>query len=143
MANRKQIVLAGIREYWFMYAAGSVCYSCIEMLYRGYTHFTMVILGGICGAALYRIYTGERPRSLLGRAILAALTVTVLEFFVGCVVNLGLGLGVWDYRNEPHNLLGQISPAFSLAWFLLSFPAFGICHLAQYYLFPCLDARRT
>ena len=31
----------------------------------------------------------------------------------------GLGLGVWDYSNQPGNVLGQICPAFGLLWFFI------------------------
>lgn len=30
-----------------------------------------------------------------------------------------LGLGVWDYSNQPGNVLGQICPAFGLLWFFI------------------------
>lgn len=43
-----------------------------------------------------------------------------LEFATGCVVNLWLGLDVWDYSQKPFNLLGQISLGSSVAWYFLS-----------------------
>ena len=30
-----------------------------------------------------------------------------------------LGLDVWDYSNQPGNVLGQICPAFGLLWFFI------------------------
>ena len=30
-----------------------------------------------------------------------------------------VGLGVWDYSNQPGNVLGQICPAFGLLWFFI------------------------
>lgn len=32
---------------------------------------------------------------------------------------VSLGLGVWDYSNQPGNVLGQICPAFGLLWFFI------------------------
>lgn len=46
-------------------------------------------------------------------------TDLTLEFVSGCVLNLWLGLGVWDYSNQPGNVLGQICPAFGLLWFFI------------------------
>lgn len=34
-------------------------------------------------------------------------------------VNEPVGLGVWDYSNQPGNVLGQICPAFGLLWFFI------------------------
>ena len=42
-----------------------------------------------------------------------------VEFVSGCIINLWLGLGVWDYSGMAGNLLGQVCPAFGLLWFLI------------------------
>ena len=42
------------------------------------------------------------------------------EFAAGCVLNLWLGLGVWDYTDMPFNLMGQICLPFSAAWIVVS-----------------------
>lgn len=40
--------------------------------------------------------------------------------FVGAYIERdGIGLGVWDYSNQPGNVLGQICPAFGLLWFFI------------------------
>lgn len=48
--------------------------------------------------------------------------VTIAEFYAGCVLNLWLGLGIWDYSALPGNLLGQICPQFWAVWCLLAAP---------------------
>ena len=53
------------------------------------------------------------------QAAAGAAVVLAVEFLSGCVLNLWLGLGVWDYSGIPGNVLGQICPAFGLLWFLL------------------------
>ena len=50
---------------------------------------------------------------------IGAVIVLAVEFISGCVLNLWLGLGVWDYSNQPGNVLGQICPAFGLLWFFI------------------------
>ena len=39
-------------KYLFLFASGGLLYSLLEMLYRGWTHWTMFILGGLCFTAL-------------------------------------------------------------------------------------------
>jgi uncharacterized membrane protein len=46
--------------------------------------------------------------------------ITVLEFFAGLIVNVWLGLGVWDYSGVPFNIMGQVSLPFVFAWVALS-----------------------
>ena len=53
--------------------------------------------------------------------------ITLVEFAVGCTVNLWLGWGVWNYANVPGNVLGQICLPFSLIWLLLCAAACPIC----------------
>jgi len=39
-----------------------------------------------------------------------------LELAAGLILNVWLGLGVWDYSRLPGNILGQICPQYTLAW---------------------------
>ncbi len=48
------------------------------------------------------------------------MNVTAAELACGCVVNLWMGLGVWDYANMPLNLLGQVCLVYTLLWIPLS-----------------------
>ena len=102
-----------------IFIVGAAGYAGVEYLYRGYTHWTMVLTGGACLLAFY-CYTKEtKDTPLLVQAAAGACIVTVFEFCVGVVVNLWYGWHVWDYSREPGNLLGQICPLFSFIWFLL------------------------
>ena len=49
---------------------------------------------------------------------------TKVEFLFGLILNVWLGLHMWDYSNMPGNILGQICPQFTVLWFFLS--ALGI-----------------
>ena len=53
------------------------------------------------------------------QALSCAALVTVVELVAGVVLNLWLGLGVWDYSGLPGNLWGQICPQFALIWWVL------------------------
>ena len=52
--------------------------------------------------------------------VLGGLIVTVMEFIAGCILNIWLGLGIWDYSQMPFNVLGQICLPYTLLWILLS-----------------------
>ena len=91
-----------------IFIVGAAGYAGVEYLYRGYTHWTMVLTGGACLLAFY-CYTKEtKDTPLLVQAAAGACIVTVFEFCVGVVVNLWYGWHVWDYSREPGNLLGHM-----------------------------------
>ena len=96
-------------------------YGLIEILWRGYTHSSMVIVGGICGLLIGLLNERNKKMNLLLQMVEGMVIVTVLEFVSGIVLNLCLGLNVWDYSNMRFNLLGQICPQFCIAWFFLSY----------------------
>lgn len=114
-------------KYTVLFLTGAGAYSLIEVLWRGYTHISMALAGGVCLVALYMIYCRFGSLSFLSKCIVGALVITVVEFIFGCVVNLMLGLEVWDYSDRFLNIMGQVCPLFTLVWFVICIPAFGIC----------------
>ncbi len=96
---------------------GGAIYVLLEMAWRGHSHWTMFLLGGTCFLALgliNEVIPWEMP--LWIQVLIGACMVTALEFVTGCVVNLWLGWGIWDYSGLPGNILGQICPQYSLLW---------------------------
>ena len=69
------------------------------------------------------------------QSIIGAIIVTVFEFITGCIVNLWLGLNIWDYSNEPLNVMGQICLPFTLIWIVLSCIAIILDDYLRYYIF--------
>ena len=117
------IKMEKLKEYTFVYLLGAVMYGLIEVAFRGFTHWTMALTGGLAFLLIYIINIKSKTRSLLMRCLAGCVIITTLEFIVGCIVNKKFGMNVWDYSNQPGNLLGQICPLFSAIWFLISFPA--------------------
>lgn len=66
------------------------------------------------------------------QALACAVLVTVVEFIAGCVLNLWMGMGIWDYSDLPFNLLGQVCLPFSLAWWVLCFAFIPVFDLLRY-----------
>lgn len=112
-----------ISASFVIFLFGGVLYGLIEILVRGYTHWTMILTGGAVFLALFFLNTRLRTRSLILRGILGALIITGAEFAVGVTVNLIFKMNVWDYSDKPGNILGQICPKFCLGWFFLSVAA--------------------
>ena len=98
-----------------------LAYGLIEILWRGYTHPSMVIVGGSCGLLIGLLNERNKKMNLLLQMVEGMVIVTVLEFVSGIILNLCLGLNIWDYSNMRFNLLGQVCPQFCIAWFFLSY----------------------
>ena len=108
-------------KYLFLGVVGSIIYMNLEILWRGYTHWTMGVLGGICFICLgliNELLSWEIPLAL--QMLIGGAIITVLELVTGCIVNLWLGWNVWDYSDLPYNFLGQISLFSSIGWIGLS-----------------------
>lgn len=129
--NRKLLL-----KYLFLFLVGGAIYCVIELLYRGYTHPSMYILGGLCFIVcglFNEIFEWDTP--LLIQMLLSSIAITDLEFITGIIVNLILHLNVWDYSNLPFNLLGQICLPFCIIWFFLSLIGIVLDDYLRYYFF--------
>lgn len=113
-------------ENLVLFLFGGAAYSLIEVLFRGYTHWSMTITGGLCLLILYRHFAAYPHEPLLMKCLFGAIVITVLEFVAGCIVNLWLDWHVWDYSGMMFNLFGQICLPFSALWFFLTIPIVGL-----------------
>lgn len=129
-------VLSKIIKPLILFAIGGFLYVCIELLYRGRSHWTMFILGGLCF-----LYAGEQNERtdwdypLILQSIKVATAITLLEFLCGLIVNIWLGWNVWDYSDIPFNLLGQICLPFSLLWLIVGTVAIILDDYLRYWIF--------
>ena len=107
-----------------LFSIGGIVYVLIELLWRGYTHFSMFLLGGLC-FWLIGMINEKRSRKipLITQMAIGSAIITVLEFVFGYIVNIRLGLNVWNYADMPFNIMGQVCLTYALAWFVLS----GVC----------------
>ncbi len=112
-----------------VFALGGSAYGLMEILFRGHTHWTMVITGGACVLTLYLLEGWLLGMPLIIAALAGAVIITFYEFCVGMIVNVRLGWQVWDYSALPGNIMGQICPIFTLAWFFLCLLFLGIIKL--------------
>ncbi len=119
-----------------LFGIGGLMYYVIEILWRGYSHWTMFLLGGFCFVLIgliNEIFTFQIP--LAKQMLISTVIITVAEFVCGCIVNLWLKWNVWDYSELPMNILGQICAPYSILWFFLSFIAIILDDYLRYWLF--------
>lgn len=127
MTNRKAKRL----EILTLFTLGASIYCVLEVLWRGYTHWSMAVAGGVSLCALGRCRDKLQKRSFFTRCVAGAGIITAVEFFTGCIVNLWLGWSVWDYSHQELNLLGQVCPQFFCLWILLCIPGYAICRVVR------------
>ena len=129
MSRAGRWVLSMLLWFW-----GGTVYFLLEVAYKTATgkpemiSWTMLVLAVLltipverCGEQL----PWEVPLWL--QALACAALVTAAELAAGLILNVWLGLGVWDYSDLPGNFMGQICPQFAAIWFglcLVFIPAF-------------------
>ncbi|UZQ50015.1 putative ABC transporter permease [Clostridium kluyveri] len=96
-------------------------YMVLEGLWHGWTHISMLVVGGISAFLIGRLNEHQMfyDRKMWQQCIIGTLIILVLEFISGVILNIWLGLGIWDYSREPFNLYGQICLSYTLIWFML------------------------
>ena len=110
-----------LKKEFFIFIIFGISYFTLEILYRGYSHWTMILLGGIVSVLIGLINEITPNMRMWKQMFLGAILITVLEFILGYILNIKLGLGIWDYSNIPFNIMGQICLPFSFLWFVLSY----------------------
>lgn len=110
-----------IPKYLFLFLVGGAAYVGIELVFRGYSHPAMYVVGGLCfifcGLINEKI---DWYLPLISQQFLGMCFITIIEFISGCILNLWLKLNIWDYSKMPYNLFGQICLLFTICWFFLS-----------------------
>jgi len=102
-------------KYTFLWSFGGCLYYSFELIFRGFSHWTMFVLGGICllfiyiqGAAL------GWTDALVVQILRCIIFVTSMEFITGIIVNKWMNLEIWNYERMPFQLFGQICLPFAI-----------------------------
>lgn len=110
-----------------LFTVGGLSYGLIELLWRGYTHWSMLLAGGVCFLLMFIVYSRYKSMRIIDRFLIGSAIITTVELLLGLVLNYYLKLHIWDYSNLHFNILGQISLLYSLLWGLLSIPVSFVC----------------
>lgn len=115
---------------WYL---GGMLYTGIELLWRGWSHGSMFIAGGVCLLLIGALGMWESPLPIVWRMPLGAAIITAVELSAGLIVNRSHT--VWDYSALPFNFHGQICLPFSLLWIPVSLAAIAAFDIARRLLF--------
>lgn len=125
-----------ILKYIVLFIFGGLIYITIELICRGYSHWTMFILGGACFimiGSINNFLSWETPLAV--QAVIGGFIITTLEYITGCIVNIKLGWDIWDYSDLPLNIKGQVCVPFMILWILLSVIAIVVDDYLRYWWF--------
>lgn len=116
---------------FFLISTGGMVYYNFEIFYRGFSHVSMFICGGLSFYCIGLLNETKKVKlSFPMQMFLGSLIITGFELITGYIVNIRMGLQVWDYSALPMNYRGQICLIFSVIWFFLS----PICIISDDYL---------
>lgn len=124
-----------------LFFIGGGLYLLIEMLWRVITgshptHWAMFFVGGLSFILVGGINEWiPWELSLVKQSLIGTVAILLTEFISGCILNLWLGLGIWDYSDKFLNLCGQICPQFAIGWFLLAGVAIVLDDYLRYWVF--------
>lgn len=128
--------MKALLKYLFLFIVGGIIYFCIETLWRGYSHWAMIGVGGVCFVLCGLLNEVFKWDTVIWKQMLiCSIIITDVEFTSGLILNVWLGLGIWDYSNMPFNILGQICLPFTLLWYVLSAPAIILDDYLRYWIF--------
>ena len=97
-----------------LFSLGGCAYVGLELLWRGRSHGSMFLAGGASLVLVGPLNHAEPKLPFPLRAVTGAGIITMVELGAGLIFNRDYS--VWDYRDQPGNLWGQICPLFSVLW---------------------------
>ena len=95
-----------------LFCAGGLGYVVLELIWRGRSHGSMFLAGGSSFLLLGRL--GQATDRSALRALGGVGIITGVELAAGLLFNRDHR--VWDYRQMPYNIKGQICLPFCLLW---------------------------
>lgn len=106
---------------------GGSMYYMLETMVRGYSHWSMFILGGVCflSCGIVNDLSGNTI-SVWEKMVWCMIIITALEFLTGFILNIKLGWHIWDYSRMPFHVMGQICVPYMLLWYFVSGAAIWI-----------------
>ena len=112
-----------------LFYIGGAAYMILEFVWRGRSHGSMFLLGGLCFLLVGGIARRCTRLPAAVVPVLSAGVITSLELLAGLLVNRDHR--VWDYRGQNFQYRGQICLAYSLLWVPVSLMAIALYDAAQ------------
>ena len=128
-----EVIILKILKHTILFYIGGMAYMFLEFAWRGRSHGTMFLLGGVCFLVLGQLSRRLPVKNVIVKGIAGAAAVTALELVTGLTVNRDYG--IWDYRQMPFHFQGQICLPYSLLWIPVCLGAMAVYPLTER-LFP-------
>lgn len=119
----------GLWKQCVLFYLGGMVYMLMEFAFRGWSHGSMFLAGGLCFLLIGRLERLEPKLPLPGRLAFGVMIITMVELAAGLIFNRSYG--VWDYREQPLNFYGQICLPFCLLWIPVSYGAMRLYDLTE------------
>ena len=119
-----------------LWGIGGMLYVLCELAFRGRSHWTMFIVGGLCFWLIgltNEVIPWEMP--IWQQCIIGAIIITAVEFIAGCIINIGLGWQVWDYSGLPFNIMGQVCLPFAVLWVVVAAVGIVLDDYLRYWIY--------
>ena len=119
-------------------------YCMIEILFRGWSHWSMFVLTGFLG-----VFCVDSINNTLSfdcdyivQILISTILCTIGEGISGTILNVWLQLNVWDYSKMSFGtfFFGQCNVLFCFAWMLIISIIIFYCDAYNYYILkiePC------
>ena len=119
-------------------------YCMIEILFRGWSHWSMFVLTGFLG-----VFCVDSINNVLSfdcdyivQILISTILCTIGEGISGIILNVWLQLNVWDYSKMAFGtfFFGQCNVLFCFAWMLIISIIIFYCDAYNYYILkiePC------
>ena len=136
MTRPSSPLLREMIKLFLLFLMGGMIYFAIEVAFKGDSHWSMFIVGGMAFlfiGGINNYFDYDMP--LVQQMLCSAIIITFLELVSGLIVNVWLGMEVWDYSNIPLNFMGQICPRFFLIWYFLSLAGIFLDDFFRYRMF--------
>ena len=122
--SKKNIYLKNVSEYLVLWAVGGCIYYGIEVLFRGFSHTSMFVLGGLCMQFFYMAGAADRMAGHSAKTDLHVCTIFCCEYGIlslELLLTNGIIWQFWDYSDMPLQLWGQILPSFCAYFFFFMY----------------------
>lgn len=121
-------------KYVLLLTFSGYTYVCMELLFRGRSDITMMFCASLCVVPMICLnnkFTYEVD--FLLQIALSTIYATLIEYCFGMIFNTDYH--IWDYRNMPFNIDGQICLPFSLIWALIAAFVIPLMDWIDHYIF--------
>lgn len=112
--------MANTKIKLMLFSIGAIGYGLLEIIWRGYTHWSMLGAGGICFLFFAKIGDKMKHAGILVKGLIGSGFVTAIELIFGIIFNVILKKNVWDYSKLPLNIGGQVCALYSFIWVIIS-----------------------